>query len=222
MKYHQLNTQIYNQKKINLGDKSMGLVSKAEKEIDLYFKAGNYMHPAVARLLIIALEKFINGGQLSGCTAEYVISIFENIRDYTDEDLEGEIRAAVDGVDILDEYKAVMKVLDMKVFNTNQLTLDQKREFLTHFVKLAAQLPLTPLLGTDDEWIDRSEMSSYPIWQNNRDSRVFKNRGGYLFYIDARAFEDEDGYWYCNRNSIGYFGGFPFTVPEKQYFAYKK
>lgn len=35
--------------------------------------------------------------------------------------------------------------------------------------------PLAPLTGEPDEWIDRSDVSSYPIWQNRRCSTVFKD-----------------------------------------------
>lgn len=43
------------------------------------------------------------------------------------------------------------------------------------FAKLASFKPLLPLTGEDDEWIDRSVESGYPLWQNNRYSSVFKN-----------------------------------------------
>jgi hypothetical protein len=35
--------------------------------------------------------------------------------------------------------------------------------------------PLTPLSGADDEWMDVSEMSGTPMWQNVRCSHVFKD-----------------------------------------------
>jgi hypothetical protein len=47
-------------------------------------------------------------------------------------------------------------------------------QVLALFTKLAKHRPITPLTGEDDEWDDRSEMSGYPLWQNKRDSRVFK------------------------------------------------
>jgi hypothetical protein len=35
--------------------------------------------------------------------------------------------------------------------------------------------PLTPLTGAADEWMDVSEMSGTPMWQNRRCSHVFKD-----------------------------------------------
>ncbi len=35
--------------------------------------------------------------------------------------------------------------------------------------------PITPLTGDDAEWMDVSEMSGQPMWQNRRCSHVFKD-----------------------------------------------
>jgi hypothetical protein len=37
---------------------------------------------------------------------------------------------------------------------------------------------LSPLTSDPGEWLDRSEESGYPLWQNIRDSRVFSEDGG--------------------------------------------
>jgi hypothetical protein len=37
---------------------------------------------------------------------------------------------------------------------------------------------LSPITSDPGEWIDRSEISGYPVWQNSRDSRAFSNDGG--------------------------------------------
>lgn len=41
--------------------------------------------------------------------------------------------------------------------------------------RLIAGKPLSPLTGADSEWIDRSEMSGRPMWQNMRCGTVFKS-----------------------------------------------
>lgn len=46
------------------------------------------------------------------------------------------------------------------------------------FSKLANFEPLGPLTGEDWEWVDVSEESGYPLYQNKRSSRVFKNADG--------------------------------------------
>jgi hypothetical protein len=42
--------------------------------------------------------------------------------------------------------------------------------------------PLSPLTSDPAEWIDRSEMSSTPLWQNRRDPAVFSTDGGKTWY----------------------------------------
>jgi hypothetical protein len=38
--------------------------------------------------------------------------------------------------------------------------------------------PLSPLTSDATEWVDRTEMSGYPIWQSTRDPRAFSEDGG--------------------------------------------
>lgn len=42
---------------------------------------------------------------------------------------------------------------------------------------------LTPLTDNPDEWEDRSEMSGYPFWQNNRNFSAFSRDGGKSYYL---------------------------------------
>ena len=51
--------------------------------------------------------------------------------------------------------------------------------------KLICGHPLSPLTGADNEWIDRSEASGEPMWQNARLSTVFKKADGVAYDIDA-------------------------------------
>ena len=46
------------------------------------------------------------------------------------------------------------------------------------FHRLAAFEVLTPITADPSEWIDRSEMSGEPFWQNRRNSRAFSRDGG--------------------------------------------
>lgn len=46
------------------------------------------------------------------------------------------------------------------------------------FAQLSNFEALTPLTSDPDEWIDRSEMSGKPFWQNKRDFRAFSEDGG--------------------------------------------
>lgn len=43
--------------------------------------------------------------------------------------------------------------------------------------------PLTPLTDDPADWIDQSEPSGYPVWQNRRDSRAFSEDGGKTYWL---------------------------------------
>ena len=54
--------------------------------------------------------------------------------------------------------------------------------------RLVQGLPLTQLTGEDDEWEDRSEPTGSTLFQNKRDTTVFKAEDGRPFSVAARAF----------------------------------
>jgi hypothetical protein len=60
---------------------------------------------------------------------------------------------------------------------------------LNLFNKLARFEVITPLTGKDDEWNEVGE----GVYQNNRDSRVFKDKDGEAYFIDGKAFSDDGG-----------------------------
>lgn len=47
--------------------------------------------------------------------------------------------------------------------------------------------PLTELTDDPVEWIDRSEMSGMPWWQNARDSRAMSHDGGRTYWMTHEA-----------------------------------
>lgn len=49
---------------------------------------------------------------------------------------------------------------------------------IDYLTRLLRYEPLTPITSDPAEWIDRSEMSGYPIWQNVRDGRAMSEDGG--------------------------------------------
>ena len=91
--------------------------------------------------------------------------------------------------------------------------------------KLLRFEPLSPLMGTDDEWINVAEHNGSPMWQNNRCSRIFKDESG-AYDIDGKVFWDwhtgEDGGKYkshfTSRDSRVYitFPYVPTTVYEER------
>lgn len=80
---------------------------------------------------------------------------------------------------------------------------------------------LSPLTGEDDEWADISEMHGSPMWQNIRDSGVFKDADGNCSYNSAIVWIGEDP-WDRFTGSIGgyrssnYIKEFPF-MPKTFY-----
>ena len=78
------------------------------------------------------------------------------------------------------------------------------------FDRLARYQPLGPLTGADEEWNDVSEMSTEPMWQNNRCSRVFKGTDGRAYDIEGKVFRDPDGACFTNFESRIYVT-FPYT-----------
>jgi hypothetical protein len=59
---------------------------------------------------------------------------------------------------------------------------------LNLFNKLASFKTIMPLTGKDDEWSNCSD----GLWQNKRDSRVFKDKDG-AWFIDGKKFSDNGG-----------------------------
>lgn len=75
--------------------------------------------------------------------------------------------------------------------------------------KLCMQQSISPIMGTDDEWNDVSEISDEKIgtiFQNKRNSAIFKDNTG-AYYLDAIVFEGENG----NRFTSG-----SVDLPEKE------
>ncbi len=82
---------------------------------------------------------------------------------------------------------------------------------------------LAPLTGEDSEWVDMSEYNDgKSMFQNNRDSRVFKNgKDGQAYFIEAIVFDGNIGGRFTvngsvtdNSENIGstqYIKEFPFT-----------
>lgn len=65
------------------------------------------------------------------------------------------------------------------------------------FHELSAFKPLTPISTSPNEWIDVSEMSGRPMWQNMRDSSCFSRDGGKTWYdIDHPSWQIRLEWWW--------------------------
>jgi hypothetical protein len=85
------------------------------------------------------------------------------------------------------------------------------------FHKLANYEVLSPLTGNDDEWSDvldeRSSSDTKMLFQNNRDSRVFKDEKG-AYFLNAIVWQetiDGNDTHFTSRDSRRYIKSFPFT-----------
>lgn len=54
---------------------------------------------------------------------------------------------------------------------------------IAYLGKLLRFEPLSPLTSNPDEWIDRTEISSEPMWQSKREPRAFSKDGGKTWYL---------------------------------------
>lgn len=83
---------------------------------------------------------------------------------------------------------------------------------LTHFEKLARHETITPLTGEDSEWMEVGE----DLFQNVRESSVFKSNEGEAYWIDGRIFRDPEGCCYTSADSRVPVT-FPWTKPKPEY-----
>jgi hypothetical protein len=54
---------------------------------------------------------------------------------------------------------------------------------IDQLVRLLNQEALSPLTNDPNEWVDRSEMSGIPLWQNIRDSRAMSEDAGDSYWL---------------------------------------
>jgi len=83
------------------------------------------------------------------------------------------------------------------------------------FKELASLNPIAPLTGEDSEWNDISEMPGKSLFQNKRDSPVFKDSNGEAYWIEGKIFRDKDGCLFTNNNSQVTIT-FPWTKPKPE------
>lgn len=69
---------------------------------------------------------------------------------------------------------------------------------------LCLQKTICPITGVDEEWNDVTEMNDgQPLFQNNRDSRVFKNgKDGKAYFVDAIVFDGDIGGTFTGNGSV--------------------
>ena len=87
--------------------------------------------------------------------------------------------------------------------------------------KLLRFEPITPLTGSDDEWIqlDYNDDTKY---QNKRCSRVFKDAEGKAYDIEGKIFSDDGGKsWYTSKDSRVYIQ-FPYIPKSEKVIIEKK
>ena len=120
------------------------------------------------------------------------------------------------GYDGKDEYNNMAKAAIMELLTTfaNQGHSGFSAPYVSNmFHKLANYKTLSPLTGNDDEWNDVSDISGEMLFQNNRDSRVFKSDDG-AFFLDAIVWQETINdvvNHFTNKDSNRYIKSFPFT-----------
>ena len=91
----------------------------------------------------------------------------------------------------------------------------KSKSILRLFAKLAAYLPLTPLQGTDDEWIEvDGDRVDDVKWINKRCPRVYKTRSGEAFDLQGIVFSYDGSTWFRTKDSDVLIE-FPYDVPPQ-------
>ena len=120
------------------------------------------------------------------------------------------------GYDDKDEYDKMAKDAILELIETfaKQGHSGFSANYVSNiFHKLANYEVLSPLTGNDDEWNDVSDISGEMLFQNNRDSRVFKDEKG-AFFLDAIVWQEtinDDVNHFTDKDSNRYIKSFPFT-----------
>lgn len=93
----------------------------------------------------------------------------------------------------------------------------KSKAVLKLFAKLAAWMPLTSLLGTDDEWelvADHNEIEDDDIlYQNKRCPRVYKRRNGECFDSEAKILSYDGFVWFRSKESNKTITEWPYIPP---------
>jgi len=87
--------------------------------------------------------------------------------------------------------KAVMELVE--VFANQGHSGFSAHQTLKLFNEVANYKPLTPIGKSDDEWVNVSDMSGEPTWQNKRRSTTFSRDAGKTWYdIDDKKLNHGD------------------------------
>ena len=74
----------------------------------------------------------------------------------------------------------------VKAFCAQGIHDPQKNAVLAAFERLISLKPLTPLTGSDDEWVKINDPDDPPFYQNLRWAAVFKERSGKAYYFNDK------------------------------------
>jgi hypothetical protein len=75
---------------------------------------------------------------------------------------------------------------------------------------------VAPLTGEADEWMDVSELSGRPLWQNRRCGRVFKEEDGSCYDVEGIVFVEKNGASYTQYPGSRTVVTFPYQ-PKREY-----
>ncbi len=115
----------------------------------------------------------------------------------------------------------------LRVFSRGKHSGSSGHYIINHVTKLMRFEQLVPLTGEDWEWMEVTEYfggdgAPRKVWQNIRDSSVFKEDDGKGAYdIDGRVYREhlKDGEicYYSKGGERNYIPSFPYTPPETVY-----
>lgn len=145
------------------------------------------------------LEELSNQGH-SGSSIGYAMYLFKkmaesNFKDYIEDTKNEFIKMGYKPIDNCknnpDKWFQEGTLSLLKIFSKGYK--DQK--VIDYFYKLGKLEPISPIMCTEDEWIDVGQMGiGHYTFQNNRCSAVFKEKiDGKPYYLDAIVFKGDGG-----------------------------
>ena len=194
----------------------MSFMDHVQTEVELYQKANPDTESKVMEALKAVCQAFSDEGH-SGMSAELSVALFRGALEsckHNDMACIDKFLERVAGKDTVYDgmlYPATLNLF--KALEPFNLSEAEMTDLVSLFTTLIRRQPLTPLTGTDDEWVLVNDQD----FQNKRVPSVFKNKDtGEAYYLNAIFFEDQNLMFTGNLGKIAsrqYIKSFPF-VPK--------
>lgn len=192
-----------------------------QKEIDRFNNYYLLKQPLTLDLVNKVEEEFSKQGH-SGFSANYCFGFLKRLADYPLTTIEH-----LDKMLAKDDTDGMQKLITKNILDIYSMIKDTTPSIQKAIVKLLEGKPLTPLLGTEDEWVkdDWCDEKDSEVYSNVRCSGVskyvFKDGIEICTYLDDVCYSDNGGYTHFTTGRLGRRQiTFPFEIPESPEVVY--